>query len=72
MAKQNNKKKKKLNEDTLKYYTNYSEKDIPGGIQKIVEKAGEASKPTFIKAKISVDEVMTSRKNAVVNKPSSK
>jgi hypothetical protein len=70
MAKRN--KKKNADEETLKHYTSYDEQDIPAGIQKPAKDAGPASKPTFVKAKISVDKVLTGRKNAVINKPSEK
>jgi hypothetical protein len=72
MAKRN--KTKNSDEETLKHYTPYDEKDLPAEIKKAAEamRASSGAKPTYIKANISVDKTMTGRKSAVIPDPSSK
>jgi len=57
------KKTKNADEEVLKHYTSYDEPPaVPGQ-----DDTKEA--PEFIKAKISVDPVLSKRKNAVIKKP---
>lgn len=69
------KKLKKSDEEALKHYSSYE--GIPGlpdavkqpHLKKILNKA-IASKPTFIKAEVTIDHVMAKRKSAVIDNPS--
>ena len=72
MAKRN--KTKSSDEEILKHYTPYDEKDLPAEIKKAAEEMSSSSgtKPTYVKPNISVDKTMTGRKSAVIPDPSSK
>ena len=72
VAKRN--KTKNSDEEILKHYTPYDEKDLPAEIKKAVEEMNPSSgsKPTYVKPNISVDKTMTGRKSAVIPDPSSK
>ena len=63
------KKKKHFEEETLKHYTSYNEKDIPADVPKPEGDNNENNPPHFVKADISVDEIMSHRKNAVISNP---
>ena len=69
MAKKN--KKKNSDEETLKHYTSYNEQDVPAGIPKPGMKAND-NPPEYVKPDISVDNIMSHRKNAVINQPPKK
>jgi hypothetical protein len=71
VAKRN--KAKNSDEEILKHYTPYDEKDLPAEIKKAAGEMNPSSgaKPTYVKANISVDKTMTGRKSAVIPNPSS-
>lgn len=64
-------KKKISDEETLKHYTSYSEQDVPAGIPKPSGNSKDEP-PQFVKADVSVDKIMSDRKNAVINNPPKK
>ncbi len=59
-------KKKNPDEETLKHYTSYSELDVPAGIPKPSGNS-KGEPPQYVKPDISVDKIMSHRKNAVIN-----
>lgn len=69
MTKKN--KKKNPDEETLKHYTSYNEEDVPAGIPKR-SNDDKNNPPEYVKADISVDKIMSHRKNAIVNNPPQK
>ena len=68
MAKKN--KQKTSDEETLKHYTSYNEEDVPAGLPKPDSNSKQNKPPEYIKADISVDKIMSQRKNAVIKPPS--
>ena len=62
-------KKKNFKEETLKHYTSYNKKDVPAGVPEPASDNNENNPPHFVKADISVDEIMSHRKNAVISNP---